>query len=171
MSSDPGGAPEKKSLSPTSLREMVVAILAGMVVSYLALGGFDLSGKIVPITPWSLAGTLVVLAAGAAYYAWMLRGRVRNDRASISPEEGVRALVLGKVMLLGGCLLIGWHIVYVLKYLGRFDVPAPQERVVHGTGTIVAAVLFAAAGWLLERACIVPGAPRDESDSQSGRNE
>ena len=146
---------------------MLAAVLVGLVLGYVVVSGLDVAGVPVPITPWSLSGMLGTLTVAAFLYGRDLARRLRDRRGSISPEEGVRALVFGKVMVLGGALLVGWHVGYVGRYLTRVDVPAPQQRVVHGSVTIVLSALFALAGWLLERACIVPHDEDDESDDES----
>ena len=154
-------------LSPTSWRTVLAGVLVGLVAGYVVVSGIVLAGSTVPITPWTLSGMLATLAVGGWVYSRTLARRLRDQRGSITPEEGVRALVLGKVMVLGGAVLAGWHVAYVLKYIARLGVPAPQERVIHGAVTVVFSVLFAVAGWLLERACIVPPGDSDESANES----
>lgn len=166
--SPPGGPePQEPHLRPSSWRVVLAGVLVGVVAGYVVVSAIPLSGSTVPITPWSLPGMLATLAVGGWFYSRSLARRLRDQRGSITPEEGVRALVLGKVMVLGGAVLAGWHIAYVLKYIGRVGVPAPQERVVHGAVTIVVSALFALAGWLLERACIVPPGNDGESAEES----
>ncbi len=159
-------APEEPHLHPTSWRTVLAALLIGLVVGFVVVSALDVTGVAVPITPWSLPGMLGTLAIVAYFYGRDLARRLRERRGSISPEEGVRALVFGKVMVLGGALLVGWHVGYVARYLGRVAVPAPQQRVVHGTVTVALSAVFALVGWLLERACIVPH-DDDESDDES----
>ena len=159
--------PQDPHLHPTSWRTTLAAVLVGLVLGFVVVSVLDVAGAAVPITPWSLSGMLGTLAVVALVYGRDLARRLRERRGSISPEEGVRALVFGKVMVLGGALLVGWHIGYVARYLTRVAVPAPQQRVVHGTVTIVVSALFAVVGWLLERACIVPHDDDDESDDES----
>lgn len=146
---------------------MLAAVLVGLVLGYVVVSGLEVAGLAVPITPWPLAGMLATLAVVAFIYGRDLARRLRDRRGSISPEEGVRALVFGKVMVLGGALLVGWHVGYVARYVTRVSVPAPQERVVHGSVTIAVSALFALTGWLLERACIVPHDEDDESGDES----
>ncbi len=158
---------DKPQLGPTTWGQNVLGGLVGMAVCFLVVGGMEIGGHTVPIVPLSLAGVLLVLALAAWVYGRSLRARVREDRISITPEEGVRALVLGKVMVFGGDLLIGWHLVYVVKFLGRMDVPGPRERVIIGVVTILAAGVFALAGWFLERSCVVPGPPPEDGEHPS----
>lgn len=160
-------APEHPGrLRPTSIRDILTTLMAGLVLGAVGLAVFRLADAVVPVTPWSLVGTLLVLAAAAVFYARSLAARVREERASVSPEEGVRALVLGKVMLTGGVLLAGMHVVYVLDNLSRWSVPAPHDRVVHGLVTVAASAVFAWAGWVLEQACRTdPGEDADDDQA------
>lgn len=153
-------------LQPTSIRDMATALVAGLVLGAVALAAFRAADAVVPVTPWSLVGTLLVLAAAGVFLARTLSVRVRERRADVSPDEGVRALVLGKVMLTGGILLAGMHVVYVLDNLLRWSVPAPHDRVVHGLVTVLASAVFAWAGRVLEQACrIDPGADVDDDEA------
>ena len=162
-----GPEPPPTHLRPTSWRTVLVGVVVGAVAGYVVVSGIQLAGDTVPITPWSLSGMLATFAVGGWVYSRHLARRLRDQRGSITPEEGVRALVLGKVMVLGGAVLAGWHVAYVLRYLARLGVPAPQERVIHGAVTVVFSAAFALAGWLLERACIVPPGDDDESGDES----
>lgn len=159
--------PQQRPLLPTTSREIATAAAGGLLLGFMALWLLNYIGQIVPIAPWSLPGIFVTLSVVAVVYARRLATRVREQRGSITPDEGVRALVLGKVMLIGGALLVGMHVAYVIEFLPRWSVPAPQQRVVRGLVTIVAATLFAAAGWLLERACITGGSDADDDQSAS----
>lgn len=135
-----------------------MALLGGLVLGALGLSLFRVTDAVVPVTPWSLVGTLLVFAAAGAVHARAFALRVREARGSISPDEGVRTLVLGRVMLSGGTVLLGMHVIYVLVNMSRWSVPTPHERVVHGLVTIAACAAFAAAGRALENACrIDPG--------------
>jgi hypothetical protein len=59
-------------------------------------------------------------------------------------------------------------VVYVMRYITRFDAPLPSARVIQGAATIVAALLLAGAGALLERACVIHD---DDDDETPGSGE
>ena len=69
--------------------------------------------------------------------------------------ESVAALAIGKSMIMTGAVLAGAHVVYVARYVSLFDAPLPSARVIQGAATIVASLLLAGSGALLERACVV----------------
>ena len=159
-----GPRPGPGGLSLTNRRQTVISVLAGMLVGWFVVETLQALGHPVPVTPWSLPLVFGALGVAAWAYARVLRRQVAEARADLSAESGVRALVLGKTMLMTGAIVGGGHLVYVLSFLGDWNVPTPRERVIHGVATIAASVVFAVAGRDLERACMVP--PGDELDEQ-----
>lgn len=148
-------------LQPTTPRELVLSAIAGAVVCLLLLSTLDARGTIIPITPWSLAFCFALLGAGAYWYARQLRRRLDDQRANVTSVEGVRALVAGKVLALTGAVMAGAHLAYAMKFLSKWDVPAPRERVIHGVITLLAAIVMAYGGRHLEQACITGSGPDD----------
>lgn len=146
-----GSGPGKLGL--TTSQQMMAAVLCGAFFCYLALTAFNAFGAVPPTVPWSLPIMLICAALVTFGYARAVLKKI--ERRLISPDEGVRAVVLAKSMLMTGCVLAGWHLVYVLKWIASMDIPGPRERVIHGAVTLVAAIVFAVAGAVLERACLV----------------
>lgn len=146
----------------TTRSQMAVALLAGAVVGYLLVGGFDLSNKAVPITPWSLPTMLAALALAAFGYSRVLAHQLRTDRASLDPMAGVRAVVFGKTLLMTGLVTAGGHLVYALRFSGGWQVEGPRQRIIRGAVVCVVSLLLAGAGWVLERACVAPGSGKGE---------
>lgn len=159
--SGPGGtgAPDPRGsgvLGLTTRHHMAVAGLGGAVVGWFVVGTLLALGRFVPVTPWSLPVMLAAVAGIVWVAAGVLRRKVVQERADVSSELGLWALVGGKTMLLSGLALAGGHLVYVLSFAGQFDAPAPRERVLRGLLTLLVALVFARAGRRLERACLVP---------------
>ncbi len=144
----------------TSTRQVALSALSGAVFAGLLLGVFDLTNSFAPVVPWSVPAVLFVMAVGAWVYAGGLPARL-EDR-TLSSLEAVRALMVAKSMVMTGAVLAGGHAVYVGRFIGALAAEQPAARVVHGVGTIVASLLFAFAGWTLEKACIV--SVDDDSD-------
>ena len=155
---------ERPRLGLTTARQAVVAVLAGAVVCWLMLLGFDLSGGFPPVVPWSLPITLALLAIAVAIYSRVLPRRREHHKAG--PHESFAALGIGKAIVMTGAALAGGHVVYVMRYLQLFDAPLPSQRVIQGAVTIIVSILLAGAGYLLERACIVRD--DDDEDHQPG---
>lgn len=158
---EPGGG-----LRLTTRTQIGAAALTGAVLGYLLIGGFDLSNRAVPITPWSLPVMLAALAAAALGYSIALGRRVREARETIDPDTGVRALVIGKTLLMTGAVLAGGHLVYALRYVTSWSIEGPRERVIRGVVVALVAVVLALAGGRLERACVVP-TDKDEDDDDA----
>jgi len=160
----------QNGLGLTSGRQALTSVLVGAVVGWFIVGTLQAVGKPVPVTPWSLALVMGALGAAAWVYSRVLRRQVAESRAALPHESGVRALVLGKTLLMTGAILGGGHLVYVLAFLGSWSVPTPRERVIHGAAAIVASVICGLSGRALERACLVPPGegPEDEETEPQG---
>lgn len=145
----------------------MVAALAGAVIGFFIVGGFDLSGEFPPVVPWSVPGILIIMATGAWIYARSLPKRIEENK--VSGIEGVRALIIGKSMVMTGAVLAGGHAVYVGRYIRQIAASQPAQRVYLGAATILAALLLALAGFTLENACIVK--VEDDDDGDAGEAE
>ena len=156
---------DSPKLGLTTARQAVVSVLSGAVICGLILLGFDAAGAFPPVVPWSVPIVLLALAVGGAIYSRILPRRIEDRQAT--PQEAFAALGIGKSLIMTGAVLAGAHVVYVVRYLQLFDAPLPSERVLQGSATIVAALLAAGAGALLERACLVHG---DDDDHDGEPN-
>lgn len=152
---------QRQKLGLTTARQAVISVFAGAVICWLLLLVFQAAGAFPPVVPLSLPITLGVLAVGIAIYSRILPKRRRDHRAA--PRESFVALGIGKSMVMTGAALAGGHVVYVMRYLQLFDAPLPSQRVILGGVTVVASLLLAGAGFLLERACVVSD---DEDDDE-----
>lgn len=157
---DPKRTDGPNRLGVTSRQNIIVAVLSGGVVGYLLLATLDLTGAVPPLVPWSLVVVLLATALPTFWFASRMKKAVAAG--PVDAATGVRALGLGKSMLFTGAILVGGHLVYVATWLGHLDIPGPRERVIHGSATIVAAAVFALAGWRLERSCIADHGDDDE---------
>lgn len=147
-------------LGLTTRRQVAVAALAGALVCGVILSIFDLAEAYPPVVPWSVPAVLVVMAIGTWIYARGLKRRIAEHEAS--GIEAVRALVLGKSMVMTGAVLAGGHAVYAGRWLGQLSAPQPAARVLTAAVTMLAGIGVTAAGSFLERACRVP----DDDDGE-----
>ncbi len=159
---------EWPKLGLTTARQAVVAVLAGAAISGLILLGFEMVGGFPPVVPWSVPVVLVLLAAAVLVYRRSLPKRRKERR--LGSQEGLAAVAIAKAMIVTGAVVAGGHVVYVMRYITRFDAPLPSARVIQGAATIVAALLLAGAGAMLERACVVHGGDDDEDESDGPDN-
>lgn len=158
--------PTPPRLGLTTAGQAAAALLGGAVLGYFVVGTIQWRGGVVPITPWSLPLMLAALGIGAFVYARVLRGQLAERPDRVSPEAGLRALVLGKTLVMSGAVMAGAHLVYVLGQLGHLDASSPRLRAVHGAVTIVGSVLFALGGHAVERSCMVPPGDDREGDGE-----
>ncbi|MFT8394805.1 DUF3180 domain-containing protein [Propionibacterium sp.] len=154
------------TLRPTTAVSVAVAAAVGALLGGALLIAVDRAGSVAPLTPWLL---VVLLALGAVLTWWWARAMARTVAQrpeDIDPQRAVAALACAKVAILAGAVLVGFHIVYVLTFIGHLNFPLPRARVIWGSATIVVAVLLACAGRALEKACISPGAGSDDGDAE-----
>lgn len=157
----------RPKLEVTTARQTVVAALAGALLGYFIVAGFELADEIVPVVPWSVPAVLAVMAMGAWIYARSLPKRIEDG--DVSGIEGVRALVVAKSMVMTGAVLAGGHTVYVGRFLTALPARLPMERVLVGGATVLAGLLLTLAGLALERACIVKIDADDNGDGDAQR--
>jgi ABC-type Fe3+-siderophore transport system permease subunit len=156
--------PPRGSIQLTPLRALVVGALFGAVGGLLVVvlaGAFSLDA---PQVPWTAPIGLVLTTALVAILAYNTHQRIHVRRERMQPERAVAFLVLGKASALAGAVVAGGYLAFALMFVGRFDAEAPRERVIRSLVAVVAGVLLAVAGLLLERACKVPGLDDDEHD-------
>lgn len=167
---------ERPKLGLTTARQAVVAVLAGAALCGLILLAFEAAGGFPPVVPWSVPILLVLLAGAVLIYRRTLPKR--REEHKVGPQEGLAAVAIAKAAIVTGAVLAGGHVVYVMRYITRFDAPLPSARVIQGAATIVAALLLAGAGALLERACVVhdgdddddaAGSPGEPGEGTTGR--
>ncbi len=161
---EPGKDPEKLGL--TTWKQIVVAALTGGAVGWFLLATVQVSGRAIPLTPWSLTIVLAAITLAVFFYVPFLKAKLRSDRTSVDHQEAVIALVLGKMMVLMGALIGGAHLSYALTNLTNLTAPLPQQRLIRGLICVGVSVLFSIAGSRLEHACIAPG--DDDDDDSSG---
>ena len=148
-------APAGGRIRPTGPGPLVVVGLVGLAIGWAIRGQAIRSGAPVPGVSWLAVGTAYFVAAvvgGIAYLTWRT---VHRDRLTLSAQQGVARLVLGKATARLGALGLGAYLGVAISNLG-----VDGE---HTTSTIVRALLAAlgaavalATGLLLEHACRIP---------------
>lgn len=157
---------QRPKLGLTTVRQAVISVLSGAVLAWLLILAFEAARSFPPVVPWTVPGTLLALALAVVIYALRMPKRIEERR--ISSQESFAALSTAKAMVMTGAAFAGAHVVYVMRYLQLFDAPLPSQRVIIGAATIVASLALAAAGGMLERACVVDDGDDDDPDGDSG---
>jgi hypothetical protein len=156
-------------MRPTSAAALAVAALVGLLVGGSVAPLFEAAGRQAPRVPWSGVLILVFLAAvllALARTTWRTLRRPAGGGRLIEPQRAVMLLALGRASALGGAALFAGYLAFALGFLGD-DARLPEERLVRGLLTALAAALVTAGGLLLERACRVPGGG-DDDDATNG---
>ncbi len=155
-----------KKLSLTTPRQTVIAVLAGALLTGMGLFVYDKLAEFPPVVPWSVPVTLGVLGIAGIIYALLIPKR-REER-KLDAQEGFVAVVSGKAMIFTGAVIAGAHTVYVMKYLPAIEASTPAQRVLQGTATIVAAVLVALAGSMIEHRLVIQEPPAGSNEGRHG---
>ncbi|MGO1057009.1 DUF3180 domain-containing protein [Crossiella sp. CA198] len=145
----------------TRARDLVVPGLVLAVVAYLAL---RLAYGYVPRVPVLAGVTLLPVALGEVWWAFVLRGRIqrRPNARLLEPLVAARSVALAKASSLAGAVLLGvWLgvLAYVLPLQGQL-VAAQNDTVPAVLGAVSAGALIAAGLWL-EHCCRTPDQPED----------
>lgn len=168
------------TLRPTEPATLVVAALGAAALSWVLISNFY---QDLPPMTWPAPLLIALIAAGEAVLAqrlWariqgrgpFLTGRQRPDGGRgepVHPLVAVRFALLGKASALAGALLAGFYFGFVpwlAVESGRLVGAA--EDLPPTVGGVVASAALLVAGWLLERACRIPGEGPGESDAGPG---
>lgn len=151
-------------LSLTTPRQTVIAVLAGALLTGMGLAVYDLVSAFPPVVPWSVPVTLGVLGIAGIIYALLLPKR--REEQKVDAQEGFVAVVSGKAMIFTGAVIAGAHCVYVMKYLPSMEAATPAQRVIQGSATIVASLLVALAGSMIEHRLVLKDPPGGASDGR-----
>lgn len=155
-------------MTPTPVRGLIGAALATAALTWLALGFAYLS---LPPLPWSAVPTLLLLSLGEFYTGLTLRPRIqrRPGTRPVEPLAVARMVVLAKASAWAAAVLVGVFGGFLAYVIPSLDKPTPRHDAFVAIGTLVAAVVLAAAALFLEHACRVPKGPGDDNGRQGSR--
>lgn len=145
-----------KPTRPGVLLALVVLAGSALVVLITSLG-WD-----VPVVPWSLPGTLLLVTAGVLVGSLSFRRRLRGsaDAPPLDPLHAARMAVLAKACSHAGALLGGAYGGIAVGLLLHSSSEARRGDAVVAGCAALAALALAGVGLLLERWCRLP--PRQE---------
>lgn len=142
---------------PTKATEVLAAALGGGLLAFMVFGGLVRFGRSLPLLGPAAWLSVAVCAAGIGGLAVVTRGTVQKRRGHLEPRSAVTRLLLGKTSLLAGAFLGAAYLGLVVVAAQGWPAPLAQERILHGGLAVLASVAWAVFGWLLERACRIPG--------------
>ena len=157
-------------MKPHAGVHVTTLLVAGLLTAVVAWIGLRLVLGAANVTDptWIGVVVMVFLGGGLLVAGWQVK-QVRDGAAerSLSPLRAARTLVLGQAGALTGAVLAGWYVANVLTLLPDSDVDSQQGRIWILAAHVVAAVLLAAAGMLVQRWCRVH--PPDEDEPEGAR--
>ncbi len=159
------GEPElpQGSVRPTGWQPIGVALVAGAGLGWSAFTALDALGLPLPQFPLAVTLVIAVLAVVVGGQAALTHRTIQVRREPVPPRRAVALLVLGKACLLTGAALAGGYAAIMTYFWGRQEAALPRERVLSSAVAVVASVALAVAGAFLERACRIPGPPKEDA--------
>ena len=153
-------------MKPTRLPALAVALIAAAAVTWLIVR-FVYSS--LPLLPWTMVPSLLLLALGEVYTALVTRARIqrRPGTKPVEPLVAARLAALGKASAYGAAILAGVFGGMSAYLAASLDKPTPRRDLYVSGGTALAAIVLVVAALVLEHACRVPKGPEDEDERRS----
>lgn len=159
----PEPEPPIGQVRPTGWQPVGVAVVAGAGIGWSGFTALDAFGFPLPQFPIAVTLVIAVIAAVVGVQAALTHRTIQVRRLPVPPRRAVALLVLGKACLLSGAALAGGYAAVAAYSWSRQDAVLPRERVLNSAVAVVASVALAVAGAFLERACRIPGPPKEDA--------
>ena len=151
------------TVQPTSWQSIGVAFVVGAGLGWSIFSALDRFAGDVPQVPLAVTAVVAVLAAIVGVEAWITHRTVQVRRLPVPTRRAVALVALGKACLLGGTVLAGGYAAVAAYLARRLELNLPRELLLGPVVAIVASAALAAAGAFLERACRIPGPPKEDA--------
>ncbi|MFI6908462.1 DUF3180 domain-containing protein [Nonomuraea sp. NPDC050394] len=153
------------------MRPTKPGVLVGIVV-VLALLTWVLVRQVysdLPVIPWTAIPTVLLLAVGEAYSAWMTRARIARKPGTkpVEPLAVARLAALAKASAYVGAVFAGIFAGFSLHTMSMLTRSTPRAEFFVATGSFLAFVVLIGAALFLEHSCRIPKDP--EAERQSSR--
>ena len=142
-----------------------IALLATLV-ALAVLRIAESAGFVARPVPLLAPVAVALIAVGVLAAGWNVRQYTRGKRPGLDPIVAARTVVLATAACYTGALLTGWYGAQAIAVLGDWAIAGRREIVISAGIGLVAAVLLAVVGGVVERWCEVR--PPDD-DAQAGR--
>jgi hypothetical protein len=122
-----------------------------------------------PLLPWTMVPSLLLLALGELYTALVTRARIQHRPGTkpIEPLVAARVAALAKASSHAAAVLAGVFGGILIYLASSLDKPTPRRDFYVSGGTLLAALALIGAALFLEYACRVPKGPEDEDEQRS----
>lgn len=153
-------------MHPTRIR-LLVAIAAASAVAGWALATLvdRIGGRYLPV-PWTAPMAIWLFAALLAWWAWLVRPRLRRERGTepLSPFVAARTAALALAASRVGAGVAGIYAGAGLMFLSALDVPAGRGGAIGSGVAALGGVALTSAGLWLEHLCRID----DDADESGG---
>lgn len=149
-------------MKPTRYRVLAVTLIVAAALSF-AVVRFMYSS--LPLLPWTMVPSLLLLALGELYTALVTRARIqrRPGTKPMEPLVAARLAALGKASAHAAAALAGVLGGLTLYLASSLEKPSPRRDFWVSGGTALAALALIVAALVLEHSCRVPKGPEDEN--------
>ncbi|MCW2948105.1 MAG: hypothetical protein JWR24_4822 [Actinoallomurus sp.] len=152
-------------MKPTRLAVIVATVAVVAAVTWAVVRFLYTS---LPLLPWTMVPSLLLLALGELYTALVTRARIqrRPDTKPIEPLVAARLAALAKASSHAAAVLAGVFGGIMIYLSSSLEKPTPLRDFFVSGGTVLAAVALIGAALFLEYACRVPKGPEDEDEQR-----
>jgi hypothetical protein len=153
-------------VKPTRLPVLAVALIVAAALTWSVVR--FLYGSL-PLLPWTMVPSLLLLALGELYTSFVTRARIqrRPDTKPIEPLVAARLAALAKASAHAAAVLAGIFGGMTIYLASSLDKPTPRRDFYVSGGTALAAVALIIAALVLEHACRIPKGPEGEDERHS----
>jgi Protein of unknown function (DUF3180) len=150
-------------VKPTRYPVLAVALIAAAAIAWLVVRFLYSS---LPLLPWTMVPSLLLLALGELYTALVTRSRIqrRPGTKPIEPLVAARLAALGKASAHAAAVLAGVFAGMAIYLTSSLDKPTPRRDLFVSGGTALAAIALIVGALVLEHACRVPKGPEDKDE-------
>ncbi|MBE1588649.1 DUF3180 domain-containing protein [Nonomuraea angiospora] len=142
-------------MRPTHPGPLVGIIAVVALITWAAVRPFysDL-----PLMPWTAIPTVLLLAIGEGYSAWVTKARIarKPDTKPVEPLSVARLAALAKASAYAGAVFGGLFAGFALYTVQILDRETPRAEFFVAAGSFVSCVVLICAALYLEHACRIP---------------
>jgi Protein of unknown function (DUF3180) len=153
-------------VKPTRYTVLAVALIVAAALSWAIVRFLYTS---LPLLPWTMLPSLLLLALGELYTAVVTRARIqrRPGTKPVEPLVAARLAALAKASAHAAAALAGVFGGIAIYLASSLDKPTPRRDFWVSGGTTLAALVLIVAALVLEHSCRVPKGPEDEDERHS----
>lgn len=138
-------------------RHLLTVTAALALVSAVVWHLYTRTGRLLQGPAWLTIAVILVIAGLVLWFGWQVRAYQRGEvRKEFTVLRAARTLQLAQAAALTGAAIAGWFLGHLAILLPDRDLTPYGRQIVPLLLTIVAAVLLALAGLVVQRWCRLP---------------